>query len=94
MAGAFMAAYRQALQFVITAPAEEIAAREYEAGFFPHIDQAVLTATVWAYQQLGCWCLDPTISQQSYDNLLEVFRFNGLISEAIPYSRFVVAPPA
>jgi NitT/TauT family transport system substrate-binding protein len=94
MARAFMAAYRQALQFVTTAPAEEIAAKEYEAGLFPHIDQEVLAQTVQAYQQLGCWSEDPSISPQSYDNLLAVFLHSGLISERVPYSRFIVAPPA
>jgi NitT/TauT family transport system substrate-binding protein len=94
MARAFMAAYRQALHFVTTAPAAEIAAKEYEAGFFPHTDPDVLAQTVQAYQQLGCWSQDPTISPQSYDNLLEVFLYSGLISERFPYSRFIVAPPA
>lgn len=94
MARAFMAAYRQALEFVVRAPAEEIAAKEYEAGLFPHIDQEVLAQTVRAYQQLGCWSQGPAISPQSYDNLLAVFLYSGLINEHYPYSRFIVAPPA
>jgi len=93
MAQAFMRAYRRALDYVNTAPAGEIAARENEAGFFPGIDQGVLSRTVQAYQQLGCWERAAEISQASYDNLLEVFLYSGIISQRHAYDSVIVPTP-
>ena len=92
-AKAFMRAYRQGLAFSINAPAEEIAAYEAEAGFFPGIDRDVLCATITKYQKLGCWQPNPEISQQSYENLLDVFEFNRLISKRHRYEELIVSPP-
>lgn len=91
MAVAFMRAYRAARQFVIDAPAEEIADRE--ANFFPGIDQDVLTHTIATYQSLGCWSPDPAISQTAYNNLLDVFLYNGLITQRHAYESCIVPPP-
>lgn len=93
MARAFMRAYRKALAYVIEAPADDIAAREHEAGFFPGTDLSVLTSTIRAYQNLGCWERDPTISATSYKNLLDVFLYSGLITLRHPYYKAIVAPP-
>jgi NitT/TauT family transport system substrate-binding protein len=93
MAKAFMRAYRKSLAYVIEAPADEIAAREYEAGFFPGIDLSVLSSTIRAYQQLGCWEHDPSISRTSYENLLDVFLYSGLITRRHSYEMAVVAAP-
>jgi len=90
-ARAFMRAFRKARQYVIEAPAEDIARRE--AAFFPEINPAVLTATIATYQRLGCWTLDPMISRQAYDNLLEVFLYNGGITRRHSYDACVVPPP-
>ena len=91
MAQAFMRAYRAARQYVIEAPAREIAHKE--ADFFPGIDQDVLSNTIAAYQKLGCWSPDPTISQNAYNNLLDVFLYSGLISQRYPYDTCVISPP-
>jgi hypothetical protein len=88
-----MRAYRRARAHVRTAPAAEIAARMAEAGFFPGIDRAVLTRTVSAYQNLGCWSGDAAISPQSYERLLDVFSYSGLITRRHSYHALVVAPP-
>ena len=90
MATAFMRAYRKALAYVITAPAEEIAVREIQAGFFPGVNQQVLANTLSAYQQLGCWQNDAAISQQSYENLLDVFSYSGQITQRHDYNKVVV----
>jgi len=92
MASAFMRAYQKSLEFVIHAPAEEIAAREYEAGYFPGIDRDVLVHTVTAYQQLGCWVSDAAISKTSYDNLLDIFLLSGGISQRHDYEKAIVLP--
>ena len=91
MAKSFMRAYRAARQYVIEAPAEEIALKE--ADFFPSIDQDVLTHTINTYQILGCWTPDPTISQTAYNNLLDVFLYSGLITQRHAYDSCVVSPP-
>lgn len=93
MARAFMRAYRRAREQAIAAPAGEIAALLRAAGFFPAIDPAVLASTVAAYQRLGCWTPDPAISSESYERLLDVFLYSGLISRRHPYEAAVVAPP-
>ncbi len=91
MAKAFMRAYRAARQYVIDAPAGEIARRE--ADFFPGIDQDVLSQTIATYQNLGCWSPDPVISQEAYENLLDVFFYSGLIKKRHSYDSCVVLPP-
>lgn len=93
MSRAFMRAYRRARNFAHAAPAEEIAALEAEAGFFPGVEHGVLVRTIAAYQALDCWSGDVAISQQSYENLLDVFLFSGLIKLRHPYNSAVVAPP-
>ena len=93
MARAFMRAYRSARDFAHNAPAAEIAALEGDAGFFPGVDRDVLTRTIAAYQKLGCWSGDVAIRPQSYENLLDVFLFNGLIAHRHPYAAAVTAPP-
>jgi NitT/TauT family transport system substrate-binding protein len=91
MALTFMRAYRAARQYVIDAPAEEIAHKE--ADFFPGIDQDVLSSTIATYQKLGCWSPDPGISQRAYNHLLDVFLYSGLISQRYPYDACVISPP-
>ncbi len=93
MARAFMSAYQKSLDYVIAAPAEEIAALEYEANFFPGVDRDVLIQTVKTYQQLGCWETKPVISKQSYENLLDVFLMSGAISQRHDYDKAIVMPP-
>lgn len=91
MAHAFMRAYRRARQYVIDAPAAEIALAQ--ADYFPGIDREVLARTITDYQRLGCWTPEARISRESYDTLLEVFLHSGLISSRHPYEAVVVDPP-
>lgn len=89
MARAFMRAYRKSLAYVISAPAEEIAMREMKAGYFPGIHGQVLTNTISAYQQLGCWENAAHISRASYENLLDVFLYSGLITRRHEYEKVI-----
>lgn len=91
MARAFTRGYAQARAFTVSANAAEVAA--IIAPFFPAIDRAVLTQTVAAYQRLGCWEPAIEISRASYEALLDVFAFNGLISRRHAYESVVTAPP-
>jgi NitT/TauT family transport system substrate-binding protein len=91
MAMAFMRAYRRARQFVMDTSAEAIAAREAE--FFPGIDAKVLSSTIDAYKRSGCWSKNPVINLASYETLLDVFEFNGLITKRHAIDRCVTPPP-
>lgn len=91
MAQAFMRAYKKSCEYVITEPAIDIAKQEKKAGFFPDIDIEVLGNTIKAYQNLGCWEQDITISKSSYENLLDVFQFNGTISKRYSFDSIIDA---
>jgi NitT/TauT family transport system substrate-binding protein len=92
-ARAFVRAYRRAREHVIQSPPGEIAAVLQEGGFFTDVDRRVLAHTVRAYQHLGCWSPGVEISRASYEHLLDVFEFSGLITRRHPYGAAVVAPP-
>jgi NitT/TauT family transport system substrate-binding protein len=87
----FMRAYRKAREWVNRASAAEIA--QAEQGFFPEVDQRVLTQTIAYYQQLGCWNPSVTISRATYEAALEVFLHSRLITKRHPYEQVVVPPP-
>jgi len=87
----FMRAYRKAREWVNAAAAAEIA--RAEQGFFPDVDQSVLTQTIAYYQQLGCWSSPVTISRTTYEVALDVFLHSRLITKRHPYEQVVVPPP-
>jgi len=87
----FMRAYRKAREWVNSAAAAEVA--RAEQGFFPDVDQRVLTQTIAYYQQLGCWNLPVTIARETYETALEVFLHAQLITKRHPYEQVVVPPP-
>lgn len=89
MAAAFLRAYKNAMEYVISAPAEEIAAKELEAGLFPSITPVVLAETIRAYQQLGCWQNDIGISKQAFETLQDVFLLNGQITKRYDYAQVI-----
>lgn len=88
----FMVAYRRGQQLVIEESAAVLAGMV--SPFLPEIELQVLTNTIGMYQQLGCWTGQAEISIQSYEQLLDVFEFAGLINERFDYRRCVVHPPA
>lgn len=90
-AQAFMRGYRNACAALVITPAADIAA--VEADFFPHIATEVLEKTIQTYQQLGCWSENPIISEQSYEKLLDVFLYNGLIRQRYPYAAAIAMIP-
>jgi NitT/TauT family transport system substrate-binding protein len=94
MAKAFIRAYKQSVNYVLESPAEELAAREKEAGFFPEINTNVLANTIKAYQYLGCWQSEIEISRDSYENLLDVFIHSGGITKRHSYNQVICAAPA
>lgn len=87
----FMRAYRKARAWVIATPAERIA--EAEASFFPDVHRAVLTATIAAYQRLGCWTPHVEITREAFEATLDVFRHAGLITKRHRYEDVIAPPP-
>jgi len=90
-ARAFTRAYRKALAWVTTQPAEEVAARL--ASLFPGAAREVLAAGIQTYQELGCWKTDPSISPEQYEVAQEIFLFAGQVTGPHPYAEVVAAPP-
>jgi NitT/TauT family transport system substrate-binding protein len=90
-AARFMRAYQKSRSWVNTAPADEIASAEQS--FFPDVDLSVLTETIAAYQQLGCWNPSVTIAPETYEVALDVFLHANLITKRHPYDQVVVPPP-
>lgn len=89
MAQAFVRAYQKSMDYVLAAPADEIASREIEAGLFPSIDVNVLASTIKAYQSVGTWQHDISISQKAVDTLQKVFLHNGDITQRYAYEQIV-----
>jgi len=91
MARRFMRAYRKARAWLLATPAAKVA--EAEASFFPEIDRAVLTATIAAYQKLGCWTPHVEITRPAFEATLDVFLHAKLITKRHRYDDVVAPPP-
>ena len=91
MAWAFMRAYSRAQQAVIQLPAADIC-RQIQ-GMLPDVAPVVLTQTIAAYQELGCWTGEARISEASYARTLDVFEYAGLIRQRYAYDLLICAPP-
>jgi NitT/TauT family transport system substrate-binding protein len=92
MAKRFMRAYRKARAWLLATHAATVA--EAEAGFFPGIDRGVLTATIGAYQKLGCWTPHVEITRPAFEVALDVFQHAGQITRRHAYEDVVAPPPA
>ena len=90
-ARAFTRAYSRSREWVRTAPAAEVAAKEQP--FFPAISPEALTASIARYQALGCWEGGLAIPRELYEQALEVFLSGGAITRRHPYEEVVVSPP-
>ena len=87
----FMRAYGRARAWLIATPAAVVA--DAEASFFPAIDRAVLTATIAAYQALGCWTPHVEITRPAFDATLDVFQHARLITRRHAYEDVIAPPP-
>ena len=83
MAKAFMRAYTKTRIYMTETPAAEIA--RAEKPYFPDIDEAVLTRCIATYQTLGCWTPHVEITEAAYQAILDIFAYNGMITERYPY---------
>jgi NitT/TauT family transport system substrate-binding protein len=84
---AFLKTYERAREWVRTAAAEEIAAKE--APFFPGVAGEVLAATVKRYQGVGCWEGGIEIPRDLYEQALSVFQWAGAITWRHSYEEVV-----
>lgn len=91
MAKAFTRAYAKTRVYMNEAPAAEIA--RAEKPYFPNIDEAVLAKCIATYQKLGCWTPHVEITEAAYQATLDIFEYNGLITERFAYDQVCAKPP-
>ena len=86
---AFSRAYAKTRQYLATASASEIAAAEKT--LFPQIDENVLAQCISAYQKMGCWPVRTTISNEGYNAMLDIFEFDGKITERHAFEKICIS---
>ena len=91
MAQAFARAYRKARLWLNETPAAEVALAE--RSFFPETDLPSLERCIAAYQQLGCWTPHIEITRAAFEATLDIFAYNGLITERFAYEQVCTSPP-
>ena len=91
MAKAFTRAYRKTRAYMNETPAAEIA--QAEKPYFPKIDLPVLERCIATYQQLGCWTPHVEITEAAFQATLDIFEYNGLISQRFDYGQICALPP-
>ena len=84
-------AYAKTRVYMNEAPAAEIA--RAEKPYFPNIDEAVLAKCIATYQKLGCWTPHVEITEAAYQATLDIFEYNGLITERFAYDQVCAKPP-
>lgn len=84
----FLEAYREAREWVRTAPAGEVAGAE--AGFFTGYSRDALTAGIHGYQTVGCWEGGIEIPRGLYEQSLNVFQAEGAVARRHPYEEVCV----
>lgn len=92
MARAFMRGYTRARKYCVQAPPADVAAQI--APLLPGVAPAVLLQTVTRYRALGCWEPATEIAPASYESLLDVFLFAGVITRRHPYAALIAPPPS
>jgi NitT/TauT family transport system substrate-binding protein len=79
----FLEAFRQAREWVRSAPPEEVAAKE--ASFFPEFSIPVLAASIRRYQGVGNWQGGIEIPRDLYEQAQCVFESAGELKRRHPY---------
>jgi NitT/TauT family transport system substrate-binding protein len=72
----FLEAYKQSREWVRTAGPHEVAA--VEKSYFPGVSEDALAEAVSRYQRLGTWSGDVEITEDLYQQALNVFEYAGL----------------
>jgi NitT/TauT family transport system substrate-binding protein len=84
----FFAAYKQAREWVRSAPPDEVAS--LEASFFPGVSARALAEAIRRYQQLGNWSGGVEITPDLYEQALNVFEYSGGVAARHPWSAVCV----
>jgi NitT/TauT family transport system substrate-binding protein len=92
MAFAFMRAYKKTRIYINETPAAEIA--RAQTSYFPDIDEDVLAKCIGTYQKLGNWTPHVEITPEAFEATLDIFEYNGLITERFSYDQICSQPPA
>jgi NitT/TauT family transport system substrate-binding protein len=92
MATAFARAYTKTRLYMTQTPASEIA--KAEISYFPGIDEDVLTNCIATYQNIGCWSPHIEITEKAYQATLDIYEYNGLITERFAYDQVCSSPPS
>jgi NitT/TauT family transport system substrate-binding protein len=88
---AFVAAFRQAREWVRTAAPQEVG--EKEARFFPGLPVEVLASSIRSYQNVGCWQGGIEITPALYEQSLNVFEAAGELKKRYPWEVVCAAVP-
>lgn len=88
---AFTRAYQTAKSHLVNASAHDLAASL--SPFFSNVDRAVLEHCLGDYQQLGCWSEEIVITKALYESMLDIYSFNGAITERYAYESVCSTPP-
>lgn len=91
MARAFIRAYRKTRIYINETSAPQIA--KAQKAYFPGIDEVVLSECISTYQKLGCWTPHIEITPEAFEATLNIFEFNGIISERFSYDQVCDLPP-
>ena len=91
-ARAFVRAYTKARQYMNSATAADIATAIKQ--HFPEIHPEVLEDCISTYQSLGCWTPHIEITEDAYGRTLDIYEYNGLITNRHDYDKVCARPPA
>ncbi len=90
-AKAFTRAYTKAREFIHTKSAGEVT--EIIKPFFKGTNESALVQCIDSYQKLGCWSPHAEITQEAFDNLLNIYTATGEIDQQYPYEKVCAKLP-
>jgi len=91
-AKAFTRAYAKAREFINSQSADEVT--EMILPYFKDTNRDALLQCIDSYQKLGCWTSHANITQQAFDNLLDIYTATGQIDQQYPYEKVCANLPA
>lgn len=84
---AFMRAIIRGIDYVTNSADADIA--DALAPSFPDTSREILISSVASYKAIGAYKTTPVMSEEEFDNLLDVLLFAGTITERIPYTAVI-----
>lgn len=84
----FSRAYAKSRRYIATTSAAEIVAAE--KSLFPQIDEVALEKCINAYQEMGCWPADTSITNEGFEAMLDIFEFDRKISKRHAFNEICI----